>query len=248
LRKDRSTSEHGGVAVFLNNTLPFTRLELLDDCDERVELLKLVLHGSDNSRLHIGLVYRPPGQEKAIDDSLFRELEDIVKRKSVLILGDFNAPSINWSSSCAIGNNAHYQSRLLDFALDNFLMQHVCVPTRDVPGQTANCLDLIFTLDDDDISELERGAPLGLSDHLSLTFTYVISSSPEPLSEPRRNIWKADFEQMRFYLSEFDWDDVLKGDVDCAWEAFNLIIDHMIRIYYPLKKNTLSGRHGSIAY
>jgi len=153
---------------------------------------------------------------------MFRELEDIVKRKSVLILGDFNAPNINWSSSCAIGNNAHYQSRLLDFALDNFLMQQVCVPTRDVPEQTANCLDLIFTLDDDDISELERRAPLGLSDHLSLT--YVISSSPEPLSEPTRNIWKADFEQMRLYLSEFHWDDVLKGDVDCAWEALTQLL------------------------
>jgi len=71
---------------------------------------------------------------------------------------------------------------------------------------------------------------------LSLTISYVISSSPEPLSEHRRNIWKADFQQMRLYLSEFDNDDVLNGDIDCAWEAFRSIIDHVIIIYSPLKK------------
>ena len=75
------------------------------------------------------------------DESEICELFDSIKlacgsNRSVLIMGDFNYPDINWNMLKA-DNNGY---KFLKLVIDCYLEQHVCLPTR-----VNNILNLILT-------------------------------------------------------------------------------------------------------
>ena len=51
-----------------------------------------------------------------------------------LIIGDFNAPTIDWNSlSCSSGSSS-FAHEFINSIQANFLTQHVSEPTRYIPG------------------------------------------------------------------------------------------------------------------
>nr|VZI01090.1 unnamed protein product [Spirometra erinaceieuropaei] len=89
--------------------------------------------------------YRPPRNDPTADARLIEDLERFSIRSEVLIMGDFNAPLIDWSSAYASGPEHAFDRRLLDMTFKFFLTQHVSFPTRVREGQQSNCLDLLLT-------------------------------------------------------------------------------------------------------
>ena len=67
----------------------------------------------------------------------------------------------------------HPSTKYLNCVLDNFLFQHVKVPTRFREGQQPSCLDLIFTNEENmvDLDSLNIDSPLGKSDHALFVLT-----------------------------------------------------------------------------
>ncbi len=90
-----------------------------------------------------------------------------MQTKNLLLVGDFNAPNVNWNdmTSC---HDVTFDARMLSLCLDNFLVQHSVRATRSVPGQREACLGLVLTKTSEDILSFDRGLPLGNSNHLSL--------------------------------------------------------------------------------
>jgi len=64
---------------------------------------------------------------------------------SILILSDFNFPYIDWELEQTRTGGSCVTSRFLETVKDNFLIQHVKVPTCGHCNQTPHILDLVFT-------------------------------------------------------------------------------------------------------
>ncbi|BHF74006.1 hypothetical protein SprV_0401709000 [Sparganum proliferum] len=145
-----------------------------------------VLGGSHS--LELLTVYRPPRSDPEADARLLEELGRFALRPDVLIMGDFNAPLIDWSSLYARGPELAFDRRLVDMAVWSFLTQHVLFPTMVREGQQSNCLDLVLTKSMDSIDEVQCLPPLGPSDHVVLQWEYSTFSVPEQPNKIRRNI------------------------------------------------------------
>nr|VZI34076.1 unnamed protein product [Spirometra erinaceieuropaei] len=94
------------------------------------------------------------------DARLLEELENFATRPDILIMGDFNAPHIDWSPTHANSSEQTFDRSFLNTALKLFLTQHVMLPTRVCEGQQANCLDLVLTKSQDSIDEVSCLPPL----------------------------------------------------------------------------------------
>nr|VZH95512.1 unnamed protein product [Spirometra erinaceieuropaei] len=70
-----------------------------------------------SSSLDVLTVYRPPRNDPTADARLIEDLERFSIRSDVLIIGDFNAPLIDWSSAYASDPNHAFYQRLLDMTL-----------------------------------------------------------------------------------------------------------------------------------
>nr|VZI33326.1 unnamed protein product [Spirometra erinaceieuropaei] len=88
------------------------------------------------------------------DARLLEELEKFATRPGILIMGDFNAPHIDWSSIHANSSEQTFDRGFLNTALKLFLTQHVMLPTRVREDQQANCLDLVLTKSQGSIDEV----------------------------------------------------------------------------------------------
>ena len=85
----------------------------------------------------------------------------------LLIMGDFNYPDIDWENW---SSNDITSQKFIQTVQDAYLFQHITKPTRHREGQSSNCLDLIFTNEEEMIQHIEITDPLGISDHCTLLF------------------------------------------------------------------------------
>ena len=151
--------------------------------------ISIDLCGSDC--LLIGGIYRSPSSNICDSTkSLCDLLQSVVGHSShLLICGDFNYSDINWSDPLdPIPNTAHSQL-FIDTFQDLFLYQHVDEPTRYSLSATPHTLDLVFTNEENMVTNLYYLPGLGNSDHSSHHY----------------NFNRTDFLGMRNWLSSFDW-------------------------------------------
>ena len=93
------------------------------------------------------------------------------------ILGDFNFPTINWKNLSTPHLSNHCASEFLAATQDAFLFQHVQNPTHSRPNQKPTLIDLIFSQDDQTITNMTTSAPIGKSHHKVLRFYYTVGNS-----------------------------------------------------------------------
>nr|VZI16962.1 unnamed protein product [Spirometra erinaceieuropaei] len=124
------------------------------------EAIWLTIKAPGSPSPDILMVYRPPRNDPTADARLIEDLERFSIRSEVLIMGDFNAPLIDWSSVYASGPDHAFDRRLLDMIFKLFLTQHVSFPTRVREGQQSNCLNLLLTKSLDSVVEVQCLPPL----------------------------------------------------------------------------------------
>ncbi|VDL97188.1 unnamed protein product [Schistocephalus solidus] len=165
-RRDREGHQGGGIVTYVKHGLLVSEKTEQFACS--FEAIWLTIKVPRSHSLEVLTVYRPPRSDFEADAYLLEELERFASRSDVLIMGDFNAPLIDWSSVHARSPELVFDRRLLDMTLRSFLTQHVLFPTRVREGQQSNCLDLVFTKSLDSIDEVQSLPPLGRSDHVVL--------------------------------------------------------------------------------
>ena len=72
---------------------------------------------------------------------------------------DFNYPNIKWDSESTESNTV--EDKFIENIRDNFLFQHITMPTRGRLGNKSNIFELIFTNEESMIEDVTYESPLG---------------------------------------------------------------------------------------
>ena len=178
-RKDRVGRMGGGVLLYIRGHLTAIGQQI----DSPHELVGAEIRGCVPT-LQVIVVYRPPHTSRETDEQLYQKLSDLIRDKQTLLLGDFNSP-VDWSTLTAGAEGM----RLVEFSNNSFLTQMVRVPTRG-----RNTLDLVFSSDEDMVSDVEVGPGLAGSDHGMVTFEVLVGSDPEFFNSGQRlNLRRANY-------------------------------------------------------
>ena len=95
----------------------------------------------------------------------------------LLTLGDFNFPTTNWDSLSTPHLSSQCASEFLVATQDSFLFQYTQSTTHTRPNQKPTLTDLIFSQDDQTITNMTTSAPLGKSHHKVLRFHYAVDNN-----------------------------------------------------------------------
>ena len=156
-RKDRNI-HGGGVFVLVDKLIPSSKLEIESSC----EVIWVILHLKGPHNIILGAFYTPPNSTPSVWEDLSECLIQIRQRfpTTMIILGDFNCPGVDWVSGSLVDSyvTATFRKSLIALAHNSMLEQVVIRPTRG-----NNILDLCFTTHPDYIEQCAT-VP-GFSDH-----------------------------------------------------------------------------------
>ena len=198
---------------------------------------------SDKSSLHILCLYRSPNSTSE-NNKLLNQLilnTSLIGGK-LLILGDFNFPTINWDSLSTPHLSNHCASEFLAATQDAFLFQYVQSPTHTRPNQKPTLIDLIFSQDDQTITNMTTSALLGKSHQKVLRFHYTVDKNSKN-ERPRYLYHRANYDSIKLELLRVDWYEVFcnSSSTEC-WGKFKEIINNLISKFVPLQKQTLKKK------
>jgi hypothetical protein len=156
----------------------------------------------------------------------------------VLLVGDFNAPEVDWEAECA--PNGSFGDRLLNFFYDLALTQQVKQPTRARVGQLPSVLDLVVTKGFNDIENLKVDAPWGKSDHATLNFSVRMETSLPPVKY-RRHLQGLSEPELVTSAGCMDW---ARGLTNLE-ELWCVLKDNLINLldrFAPVRRIRMKGR------
>ncbi|BHF74692.1 hypothetical protein SprV_0501777900 [Sparganum proliferum] len=150
--RDRRGRRVRGVAMYVKSNL--TVYERSDKISEDTEAIWLIIKARGSHSLEVVTIYRPPKADPDPDNCLLKSIKEIASRPDVVLMGNFNAPCIQWRDMHAMCSMNTFDYRLLKTTLEALLTQRVLFPTRARGGKQAICPDLVFTKDPDSIDEV----------------------------------------------------------------------------------------------
>ena len=254
-RKDRVDSPHGGVCIIVNNvSVKAVQVDIACEFND----LEIACIDIVSTQLPVRLIvgYRPPhSSDTAADDVKYtKHFVDCLMSlcnvdASIVIVGDFNFPSIDWSQlNFAVDNNRC--STLFSVFTKQFCFEQlVTEPTRvQSTGRNSSLLDLVLCNDPFIVCDINVNAPFSTSDHCVVDFKLCCPTQSAKLpAHEFRNFSDADWNGISSYLNACDWsvvfNDCCSAD-ECA-AAFYAKLNDAIATFVPLKvfKQTNSAKH-----
>ena len=161
-------SQNGrGTGLFIHNCLNSKKSAFVFN-KGHVESVWAEVKLTETEILLCGIVYKSQKEkENDILHDLFMSVSKLKNYTHLLIMGDFNYPDIDWENW---SSNDITSQKFIETVQDAYLFQHITKPTRHREDQFSNCLDLIFTNEEEMIQHIEITDPLGISDHCTLLF------------------------------------------------------------------------------
>ena len=145
--------------------------------------------------------------------------------KPVVIIADFNYPSVNWEAleTDTLGKE------FLDLVNDCYLIQHLNTPTRD-----SSVLDLVFSSEDGMVENLHVKEHLGKSDHNKITWNISLDSKRRNVSKSVHNNNKADYDIINECFFNIDWEKMYSNiNINTMWNKFITIVEEVIDNMVP---------------
>ena len=172
-----------------------------------VELIAIQLSKANNKPVIIYVYYRPPG---FCSDGLLLLNNSLLSNQEsncIVLVGDFNLPSISWSDnhSTPVNSGCADGELLCELIGDNFLEQFVEGPTH----LAGNKLDLLFC-------------------NCAETLSDVLTLSPDDYN-------RANFSELRKALSQADFNSLLTDNIDNCWDQWKVLFSSIVTNYVPTK-------------
>ena len=167
---------------------------------------------SDDTML-VGVIYRSPGSSEANNENLNQTITEAVglNHSHFLLMGDFNYPHIKWDSESTESNTV--EDKFIENIRDNFLFQHITMPTRGRLGNKSNILDLIFTNEEGIIEDVTYEGPLGKSDHTVLLVNHRCYTNTTTYTKLKFYYNQGDYSGMSTKLEQCDWEEISLSSV-----------------------------------
>ena len=196
-----SFKTRGGCSIYARNGIAISETNPPQKFKESCWVETTTVEGK--KRLY-ACIYRSPNSDSEENHKL---LNNIAWAKTnfqeIVLIGDFNLPSIDWATDTATGI---YAKEFLECCIENNLEQMIEFPTRHRSGQESSLLDLILTNEPDCIRDIYQKAPFGKSDHEVIEFS-AIHGHQQPTYVPERyNFRKMDISSFTDQMDTVDWD------------------------------------------
>ena len=162
-----------GVCIYTHKTLNAKPFVSLGTNFQELIWVEIKLNKKDT--LLIGCVHKSLGSSGTNNDQLNGLISEVMRytHLHLLLLGDFTYPNIDWQNWYTLSENTNSpDTKFKEGIRDNFLFQHVTLPTRWRLGNKSNILDLVFTNEKGMIDDIVYESPLGKSDHSVLIITF----------------------------------------------------------------------------
>ena len=238
-RKDRSEGNGGGVMLYIHASLNAHPLDLTEF--PSLEVVGAILCISNDTKLLVATVYRPPNMKINTDSSLHNLFKQFSENqaKIKIISGDFNLPDIDWVKQTF----PRYLDLFISALQQGDWQQHVTTPTRG-----KNILDLIFT---NGITHtcIKVGDHFPQSDHKLLQMEFSLNTENKQLCQslaPFRNWSEFDTSTALSYIQSCNWNIFLNtSHLDECLVEFYLHINNCLDTLAPLTPNTLKSEHSN---
>ena len=235
-RKDRSVIRQGrggGVMLLVKNNISCVAYEKLNKLP--CESLWIQIQADSKFIINLGVCYRSQTASVQENESMRTAILEACKEQC-LIVGDFNYANINWETYECDKDGEIF----LDLLQDNYLSQHVNVPTRG-----NNILDLVISSEANMVEDLKVIEHFATSDHNMVEFNLLVKSKVHDVLIYKYNFSKGNYDDIRNNLSEIDWVELFDGkdtitcyDIFCG-ELKRLIDDYVPKIKSKTKKRCL---------
>ena len=165
-----------GIAVYTHCSIDQSVMQIQPEISyDEVCLLEIRLRGGDI--LLFGCFYRSPtlsNMSEQNNGNLHKLLRCISRKKysHKCFVGDFNYREINWISWTTPCNEDSNEAKFAETIRDCYLYQHIDESTRRLGNDEPSLIDLVFTDEDMQVSDVTHHAPLGKSDHRVITFKF----------------------------------------------------------------------------
>ncbi|XP_069970021.1 uncharacterized protein [Penaeus vannamei] len=237
------STDHGGVAIYISDSLQGTILHDLSVQFPHMETIFLKIQTNDE-RFLVGMVYRPPNSStQAFYDSFSEILEHITLLNiPCYIMGDFNHNLLRFEN-----RSVH---DFITLMYSHMFYPTITKPTR-VSATSATLIDHIWS------NNLESYHSSGIiysniSDHFPVisTFTTIKSiKKSSRITKIKRSINPHTINNLKTALNEVDWESLLKKqNVD---EDFDIFINKFTELYNhfcPRKEYSVRIKHASKPY
>ena len=204
------------------------------------DTVSVEISGLKQTKILVTCLYRSGSPQKAIekDEEMYRLMRSITAATGYtmkVLVGDFNLNKIAWTPDpepmASLSENS-VEYKFIECVRDTFMFQHVTEPTRYREGNRPTLDDLLFTSFENNITNLVHDAPLGKSDHVTLTCQLNTDLKPVVLKKVSYNYNKADYQKMKTMLNR-DWESILSNKdtqeiSDILAEAYDKAVDECI--------------------
>lgn len=196
------------------------------------------------------MYYRSPSTGGDYLEALSESLSIISQHRigSVMLLGDFNAPGIDWDKCVPPTTSPVVFHRLCEIIQYHSLEQMIRKPTR-----FDAILDLVLTNSPHSVSNLNSGPGLSTSDHNAVEF--IVSCQQHRKVQHAKVIYnynQADFDVFREALGRIPWETVFLSiyDIDEVWGKWISLFKMSVQAVIPTKRlkrrNRLPWMNGEI--
>lgn len=248
-RSDRQSTEGkrgGGVLVAFDQSYDCVRRTGLETYSESVWV---EVRGPKDNIL-LGAFYFPPHMSPETFHDCLQEIERTVTASdsaNVLILGDFNAPSICWKTGKVTSNNFYITTKC--DSLVNFSSFLGLTQRNSTPNWQGKFLDLCLTTSET-VSVDKSKVPLVPEDkyHPALDIKMTIQTPVLRQMPSGQNVEKSfdyaggDYVGLYGYFSDFNWSSILESpNVNDQVNQLTAVVQEGMKKFIPLRKNVRSG-------
>ena len=227
IRNDTSgTFAKHGVCVYVNSHIKFEQVDF--NCANCVAIFLSDLN------LYVVAIYRPPSSDSVFNQMLQDSLISFCSDREVLLLGDFNLPSLSWNSTCPSSQATVCDTSFYDTFVSLGLTQWVSDPTYPRSGST---LDLVLTTEDDRVGSVMILPPLPGCDHCPVVCDYVFDYAHSSFqSGPQNRKWhRGKYDRISRELKFIDWDsEFLHCNTDQMYSQFLNILLPLVDDFVPM--------------
>jgi hypothetical protein len=241
-RKDRIASKvGGGVCILTRNGIVNAVLVSLPAKYANLEMCVIDIF-TESCTIRLFNCYRAPSTNRFtesinyIKDMCTCITELTPHNHSVLIVGDFNFPSLDWTAdNCLKCSDVSCTGLFLNMYYSLGLSQFV---TESTHGNTI--LDLVFSNDNNCIGDVQVCNPFSTSDHNTIKFDVLTSSLPANDTNVRPTYYDfnhADWDSITAFLDNIDFDSLFSSNqsAEYIFEKFYSILYECINRYVPLR-------------